>query len=55
MCMQYIKYYEGLGSSPSAEAKEYFSDLNTHQIDFSWYVYETTACSVWYETAKVMV
>lgn len=31
-----IKYYKGLGTSTSAEAKEYFSNLATHEIDFSW-------------------
>jgi DNA topoisomerase-2 len=31
-----IKYYKGLGTSTSQEAKEYFSDLGTHRIDFSW-------------------
>jgi len=30
-----IKYYKGLGTSTSAEAKEYFSNLDTHQITFS--------------------
>jgi DNA topoisomerase II len=29
-----IKYYKGLGTSTSAEAKEYFSDLGTHLINF---------------------
>lgn len=29
-----IKYYKGLGTSTSAEAKEYFSDLGRHLIDF---------------------
>jgi DNA topoisomerase II len=29
-----IKYFKGLGTSTSAEAKEYFSDLGTHLIDF---------------------
>ena len=29
-----IKYYKGLGTSTSAEAKEYFSDLGSHLIDF---------------------
>ena len=29
-----IKYYKGLGTSTSAEAKEYFSNLDTHQITF---------------------
>ena len=29
-----IKYYKGLGTSTSAEAKEYFSDLDKHQLDF---------------------
>eukprot|EP01041_Mallomonas_annulata_P004201 gene4201-8354_t len=31
-----IKYYKGLGTSTSAEAKEYFSNLQTHEIDFVW-------------------
>ncbi|CAE7424251.1 TOP2, partial [Symbiodinium microadriaticum] len=31
-----VKYYKGLGTSTSAEAKEYFSHLNTHEINFSW-------------------
>ncbi|KAL0587421.1 hypothetical protein ABG067_003040 [Albugo candida] len=31
-----IKYYKGLGTSTTEEAKEYFSDLPTHQIDFSY-------------------
>ncbi len=31
-----IKYYKGLGTSTSAEAKEYFSNLQTHEIDFKW-------------------
>lgn len=31
-----IKYYKGLGTSTAAEAKEYFSDLPTHVIDFMW-------------------
>lgn len=26
----------GLGTSTSAEAKEYFSNLQTHEIDFMW-------------------
>lgn len=29
-----IKYYKGLGTSTSAEAKEYFSHLNVHEINF---------------------
>ncbi|KAJ8599343.1 hypothetical protein CTAYLR_005347 [Chrysophaeum taylorii] len=29
-----IKYYKGLGTSTSKEAKEYFSALDTHRIDF---------------------
>ena len=28
------KYYKGLGTSTAAEAKEYFSNISTHQIDF---------------------
>lgn len=31
-----IKYYKGLGTSSAAEAKEYFSDLDTHIIPFSY-------------------
>lgn len=31
-----IKYYKGLGTSTSAEAKEYFSNLATHEINFAW-------------------
>jgi DNA topoisomerase-2 len=29
-----IKYYKGLGTSTSAEAKEYFSNLDSHEIRF---------------------
>ena len=29
-----VKYYKGLGTSTSAEAKEYFSDLYSHEIKF---------------------
>ena len=31
-----VKYYKGLGTSTAKEAKEYFSDLNTHQIVFEY-------------------
>eukprot|EP01102_Stenamoeba_stenopodia_P016274 TRINITY_DN566_c1_g4_i1.p1 TRINITY_DN566_c1_g4~~TRINITY_DN566_c1_g4_i1.p1 ORF type:complete len:1163 (-),score=255.03 TRINITY_DN566_c1_g4_i1:273-3761(-) len=31
-----IKYYKGLGTSTAAEAKEYFSDIYHHKIDFAW-------------------
>jgi DNA topoisomerase II len=31
-----IKYYKGLGTSTAAEAKEYFSNLDTHEIEFEW-------------------
>ena len=31
-----IKYYKGLGTSSSQEAKEYFSNLPLHVMDFSW-------------------
>jgi len=31
----HIKYYKGLGTSTAVEAKAYFSDLPTHQIDFA--------------------
>ena len=30
-----IKYYKGLGTSTAAEAKEYFSNLDLHEIHFS--------------------
>ncbi|RHY27734.1 hypothetical protein DYB32_006565 [Aphanomyces invadans] len=32
----YIKYYKGLGTSKPEDAREYFSDLNTHQIGFTY-------------------
>jgi DNA topoisomerase-2 len=31
-----IKYYKGLGTSSAQEAKEYFSELQRHKIDFAW-------------------
>merc|ERR1719181_276913 len=31
-----IKYYKGLGTSTAAEAKEYFSDMEQHRLDFAW-------------------
>lgn len=31
-----IKYYKGLGTSTAQETKEYFSDLNTHQVGFTY-------------------
>ena len=31
-----VKYYKGLGTSTSAEAKEYFSDLHRHRIKFKY-------------------
>lgn len=31
-----IKYYKGLGTSTSNEAKEYFSDLPKHELSFEW-------------------
>eukprot|EP00397_Hematodinium_sp_SG-2012_P002027 GEMP01002033.1.p1 GENE.GEMP01002033.1~~GEMP01002033.1.p1 ORF type:complete len:751 (+),score=160.53 GEMP01002033.1:1559-3811(+) len=31
-----IKYYKGLGTSLSKEAKEYFSDLDKHMLTFEW-------------------
>ena len=30
-----IKYYKGLGTSTSAEAKDYFSHLDLHEINFN--------------------
>lgn len=29
-----VKYYKGLGTSTSKEAKEYFSDMLRHRIEF---------------------
>merc|ERR1719171_1501732 len=31
-----VKYYKGLGTSTTAEAKEYFKDIKNHQLDFAW-------------------
>merc|ERR1719277_1733406 len=31
-----IKYYKGLGTSTAAEAKEYFSAMEDHRLDFQW-------------------
>ncbi|CAH0482695.1 unnamed protein product [Peronospora belbahrii] len=31
-----IKYYKGLGTSTSAEGREYFSDLDKHLVSFRW-------------------
>ena len=31
-----IKYYKGLGTSTSTEAKEYFSNLPQHELTFAW-------------------
>jgi DNA topoisomerase-2 len=31
-----LKYYKGLGTSTAAEAKEYFSHIQTHQKDFQY-------------------
>jgi DNA topoisomerase-2 len=33
-----IKYYKGLGTSSAAEAKQYFSDLDTHQVCLKLYL-----------------
>merc|ERR1719181_2298412 len=32
----HIKYYKGLGTSTAAEAKEYFSAMADHKLDFKW-------------------
>jgi len=32
----HIKYYKGLGTSTSAEAKAYFGELARHMIEFAW-------------------
>lgn len=31
-----VKYYKGLGTSTSQEAKEYFSSMQQHQLQFAW-------------------
>jgi DNA topoisomerase-2 len=31
-----VKYYKGLGTSTAKEAKEYFSQMNSHQKEFKW-------------------
>ena len=31
-----VKYYKGLGTSTSKEAKEYFSDMDLHRIPFKY-------------------
>mmetsp|Transcript_39613 Transcript_39613/g.74286 ORF Transcript_39613/g.74286 Transcript_39613/m.74286 type:complete len:1275 (-) Transcript_39613:261-4085(-) len=31
-----IKYYKGLGTSTSKEAKEYFKNIDDHQLSFRW-------------------
>jgi DNA topoisomerase-2 len=31
-----IKYYKGLGTNTTAEAKEYFSNIDKHRISFKW-------------------
>ena len=31
-----VKYYKGLGTSTSKEAKEYFSDMDRHRIPFQY-------------------
>lgn len=31
-----IKYYKGLGTSTAQEAKEYFSAIDMHRLDFEW-------------------
>ncbi len=31
-----IKYYKGLGTSTATDAKQYFSNLDEHQINFAW-------------------
>lgn len=31
-----VKYYKGLGTNTTAEAKDYFRDLNRHRISFTW-------------------
>ena len=31
-----IKYYKGLGTSTTKEAREYFSDIGRHRKEFIW-------------------
>jgi DNA topoisomerase-2 len=39
-----IKYYKGLGTSTSLEAKSYFSQIEKHQIEFQWLNEEDDRC-----------
>ena len=39
-----IKYYKGLGTSTSAEGKEYFSNLGTHEVAFETIDDDSCAC-----------
>lgn len=32
-----IKYYKGLGTSTAKEAKEYFSEIEKHEVKFQWH------------------
>lgn len=49
----HIKYYKGLGTSTAAEAKEYFSDLATHEIDFAWGEGATNAIDLAFSKKRV--
>ena len=39
-----IKYYKGLGTSTASEAKEYFSNLETHEIEFDTLANDVKEC-----------
>lgn len=39
-----IKYYKGLGTSDAKEAKEYFSQIVKHTIDFEYINQEDDEC-----------
>lgn len=41
-----IKYYKGLGTSTSQEAKEYFTDLERHRIRFKVIILYSSAFSL---------
>ncbi|KAJ1436418.1 DNA topoisomerase [Ochromonadaceae sp. CCMP2298] len=48
-----IKYYKGLGTSTAAEAKEYFRNLQRHQIDFQWDPHASDAIDMAFSKKRV--
>jgi DNA topoisomerase-2 len=47
-----IKYYKGLGTNTASEAKEYFSNLDHHLIDFEWIESSDTAIQLAFAKEK---